>query len=226
MRVIAVRAGLVVSAVAAALLAFWLTFPDTMTAPLRLQKLVPALGRSTISLPPVAASLYNSFASRVTTVHPHLSNFSTTSSTMGHDSASFKDAVKNRRTIYQLTKKSPISDDRIKEIVTTAIEDVPSAFNSQSARLVVLLKAEHTKFWDIVTEILKAHVPADKWKPTGDRLEGFQNAYGTVSMIFNAMVCRDTPADHSQDPLLRGPRAHCQLAAKDASIRRQVSTVV
>ncbi len=44
----------------------------------------------------------------------------------------------------------------------------------------VLLKEEHTKFWDIVTEILKALVPEDKWKHTGDRLDGFKNAYGTV----------------------------------------------
>ena len=93
----------------------------------------------------------------------------------------FKDAVQNRRTIYQLTKKSTISDDKIKDIVTTAIKDVPSAFNCQSARLVVLLKGEHDKFWGIVETILKAHVPEDKWEHTGNRLAMFKDAYGTVS---------------------------------------------
>lgn len=57
---------------------------------------------------------------------------------------------------------------------------MPSSFNSQSARLVVLLKEEHTKFWDIVTDILKTLVPEDAWEHTGQRLSGFQNAYGTV----------------------------------------------
>ncbi|EME83942.1 uncharacterized protein MYCFIDRAFT_210737 [Pseudocercospora fijiensis CIRAD86] len=98
----------------------------------------------------------------------------------GYDSLTFKDAIKNRRTIYSLTKKSSISDDRIKEIVTQAIHDVPSSFNSQSARLVVLLKEEHDKFWDVVTTILKAHVPEDKWEHTGQRMEMFQGAYGTI----------------------------------------------
>ena len=67
------------------------------------------------------------------------------SDNMTHDTTNFKEAVQHRRTIYQLTKKSTISDEKIKDILTTAVEHVPSSFNSQSARLVVLLKEEHTK---------------------------------------------------------------------------------
>ncbi|KAK5170273.1 putative nitroreductase [Saxophila tyrrhenica] len=99
---------------------------------------------------------------------------------MSFDKMNFKEAVQNRRSIYQLTKKSPISDDRIKEILSTAVNDVPSSFNSQSTRLVVLLKEEHTKFWQIVMDILKGIVPEDSWEHTGNRLNGFMNAYGTV----------------------------------------------
>ncbi|KAF7186702.1 Fatty acid repression mutant protein 2 [Pseudocercospora fuligena] len=105
-------------------------------------------------------------------------NFSSTMA--GYDSLTFKDAVKNRRTIYSLTKKSSVSDERIKEIVTQAIHDVPSSFNSQSARLVVLFKEEHDKFWDVVTTILKAHVPEAKWEHTGQRMDMFKGAYGTI----------------------------------------------
>ena len=103
---------------------------------------------------------------------------------MTHDTMDLKDAAKNRRTIYKLEKKSSISDEKIKDILTTAIKDVPSSFNSQSTRLVVLLKDEHDKFWDVVRDILKAHVPEDKWEYTGNRIAGFRNAYGTVSMPF------------------------------------------
>lgn len=99
---------------------------------------------------------------------------------MGIESMSFKDAVANRRSIYPLTKKSTISDAKIKEIVTQAIKDVPSSFNSQSSRAVVLVKGEHDKFWDIVTGILKAHVPEDKWDHTKQRMDMFSGAYGTV----------------------------------------------
>lgn len=94
---------------------------------------------------------------------------------------SFKDAIVNRRTIYQLTPKSPIPDSKIQQIVEAAVKHVPSSFNSQSARVVVLLKDEHKKFWGIVKDILKTIVPEDSWEHTAQRISGFENGYGTVS---------------------------------------------
>jgi uncharacterized protein len=96
------------------------------------------------------------------------------------DKLSFAEAIQTRRSIYQLTKASTISDSRIQEILKTVVENVPSSFNSQSARVVALLKDEHQKFWDIVENILKGIVPEDSWEHTAGRLKGFKNAYGTV----------------------------------------------
>jgi predicted oxidoreductase (fatty acid repression mutant protein) len=95
----------------------------------------------------------------------------------------FLDAVAHRRSIYTLTKSSPISDDRIEAIVSQLVKDVPSSFNSQSSRLVLLLKDEHDKFWDIVRDALKAIVPEDKWESTANRIGGFRAGYGTVSFV-------------------------------------------
>jgi hypothetical protein len=114
---------------------------------------------------------------------PTSRHFSNTSAAMASN-INYSEAVKNRRTIYNLTKKSTISDDRLKEIVTQAIKDVPSSFNSQSTRLVVLVKEKHDQFWGIVEEVLKAIVPAEKWEHTASRLKGFQNAYGTVCVCW------------------------------------------
>lgn len=102
---------------------------------------------------------------------------------MGYETLSFKDAVANRRSVYPLTKKSTIPDAKIKEVVEQAIRDVPSSFNSQSSRAVVLVKGEHDRFWEIVTGILKAHVPEDKWEHTKGRMDMFKGAYGTVCSI-------------------------------------------
>jgi predicted oxidoreductase (fatty acid repression mutant protein) len=96
---------------------------------------------------------------------------------------SFLDAVAHRRSIYTLTKSSPISDDRIEAVVSQLVKDVPSSFNSQSSRLVLLLKDEHDKFWDIVRDALKAIVPEDKWESTANRIGGFRAGYGTVSFV-------------------------------------------
>ncbi|KAJ9618792.1 putative nitroreductase [Knufia peltigerae] len=96
-------------------------------------------------------------------------------------SSSFLDSIKSRRTIYQLTGESTIPDSRIKEIVQQAVLHVPSSFNSQSTRCVVLLGEEHKKLWgDIVKPAVKAVAPAEAWPASEQRLSGFQAGYGTV----------------------------------------------
>ena len=188
-------AGVAIAAVVALASAYLLASQpplDDMTAPLH--KILPrasSFAQQVASARTYLPALQKPFAaSTSSTLHSgplRTHNFSTTTAKMTHDTITFKDAIQNRRTIYQLTKKSPISDEKIKDILTTAIKDVPSSFNSQSTRLVVLLKDEHDKFWNVVTEILKAHVPEDKWEHTEQRLAGFSGAYGTVR-IFDLTV--------------------------------------
>ncbi|QSZ31891.1 hypothetical protein DSL72_001460 [Monilinia vaccinii-corymbosi] len=98
-------------------------------------------------------------------------------------SAQFIDLLKSRRTIYALEAKSPISDSRIQEIVEQAILHVPSSFNSQSTRAVLLFKGEHEKLWDITKDVLKGVVPAENFESTAQRIGGFRKGYGTVSFV-------------------------------------------
>lgn len=90
------------------------------------------------------------------------------------------DAMKERRSIYALTKDTPISDDKIKEIVEHVVMHTPSAFNSQSARVVILLNKEHDRLWDITMEALRNVVPADQFSQTEEKIHSFKNGYGTV----------------------------------------------
>ncbi|KAH7320671.1 nitroreductase [Stachybotrys elegans] len=88
--------------------------------------------------------------------------------------------VKSRRTHYGLTKETPIPSSRIEEIVKHALLHVPSSFNSQTTRVVVLFGGEHDKLWDIVTGVLKAKIPEAKWEPTGKKMAMFKGAAGTI----------------------------------------------
>ena len=97
-------------------------------------------------------------------------------------SQQFLDIIASRRTYYQLSAKSPISDARIREIIEHALLHVPSAFNSQSVRIILLLKEEHVKLWDMIENVLKGVVPEDQFPVTEKKLSGFQAAYGTVSL--------------------------------------------
>lgn len=59
----------------------------------------------------------------------------------------FSEALKNRRTYYSITDQSPIPDQEIECIINLAVRHVPSAFNSQSTRVVLLLGKSHKKLW-------------------------------------------------------------------------------
>ncbi len=95
-------------------------------------------------------------------------------------SKEFLTAIEDRRTFYGISKEAVVSDDRIKEVIEHAVKYTPSAFNSQSARVVLLLKEHHDKLWDITKEALRKIVPADKFGPTEEKINSFKSGYGTV----------------------------------------------
>lgn len=92
----------------------------------------------------------------------------------------FFQLIENRRSYYEIDKSSPISDKEIQDIIEHSIKYVPSSFNSQSARVVLLLGENHDKLWEIVRETLRKIVPADAFASTDAKIDSFKNGYGTV----------------------------------------------
>lgn len=94
--------------------------------------------------------------------------------------SNFQNLLEKRRTIYQLGKNVSLSKDEITALVKNAVNEAPSAFNSQSSRVVILFGAEHEKVWGIAEEELRKIVPADQFASTQARLDGFKAALGTI----------------------------------------------
>ncbi|WP_110928518.1 nitroreductase family protein [Bacillus massiliglaciei] len=92
----------------------------------------------------------------------------------------FLSALKERRSIYAISSEIEVSEDRIQEIVEEAVKYTPSAFNSQSARAVVLFGGQHNKLWSITTEALRKVVPADSFSSTQEKMDMFNAGSGTV----------------------------------------------
>ncbi|KAJ5715184.1 uncharacterized protein N7483_012365 [Penicillium malachiteum] len=100
--------------------------------------------------------------------------------------ATLLELVKSRRTYYGLKAESPISDDTIEQIVQDSVLHVPSSFNTQTSRVVLLLKEEHQKVWDIAINAMEGLVaagvlPKEAFEnSTKPKLNAFRAAYGTV----------------------------------------------
>jgi uncharacterized protein len=93
----------------------------------------------------------------------------------------FKEALLHRRTYYAISNQSPVTDDKIEELIRFAITNVPSAFNSQSTRVVLLLGENHKKVWSIAKDLLQKIVPAEAFQKTEEKINGsFLAGYGTI----------------------------------------------
>src|SRR5579875_1851075 len=92
----------------------------------------------------------------------------------------FLTVLRERRSIYGISNASPIPDAKLEQIVADIVRHMPSAYNSQSTRLVLLLSKHHKKFWEIVEEVMQAVMPAESFRSAQERLQGFRNGYGTV----------------------------------------------
>jgi predicted oxidoreductase (fatty acid repression mutant protein) len=103
-------------------------------------------------------------------------------------SKDFLTAVADRRSFYGISKEAIVSEDRIKEIVEHAVKYTPSAFNSQSVRVVLLLGTQHDRLWDITMEALRKIVPAEQFGDTENRINSFKNGYGTVLFFDDSSI--------------------------------------
>lgn len=92
----------------------------------------------------------------------------------------FMTAVKERRTYYGISKEAVVSNERIHEMINEAVKYTPSAFNSQSARVVILLGDQHDKLWNLTKETLRKIVPAENFGPTEEKMNAFKSGYGSV----------------------------------------------
>ena len=92
----------------------------------------------------------------------------------------FYSAVAERRTFYGIGKDAVTTDEVIKEVIEHAVKHTPSAFNSQSVRVVLLLEKHHDKIWNITEEALRKIVPADQFAAAEVKINSFRNGYGTI----------------------------------------------
>ncbi|MBR5914094.1 MAG: nitroreductase family protein [Selenomonadaceae bacterium] len=112
----------------------------------------------------------------------------------------FVEAVRNRRSIYALGRNIPVLQSEIISAVERMTKEVPSAFNMQSARIVVTMLDHHENVWHITKSALKKIVPADKFAATEQKLNGFEAAYGTILFFESSNMIR---AMQDQFPLYK-----------------------
>ena len=93
----------------------------------------------------------------------------------------FAEALEHRRSYYSISNDSPVQDEEIVHIIRTAVKHVPSAFNSQTTRIVLLLGDEHQKLWRIVKDQLEERLSEEQYRQSEKKIDtSFSCGYGTI----------------------------------------------
>lgn len=107
----------------------------------------------------------------------------------------FEEALEHRRSYYAINSDSPVLDEEVVHGIRVAVKNVPSAFNSQSTRIVLLFGDEHKKLWDIVKETLKKRIPSEAFAKTQAKIDGcFACGHGTVLFFEDTAVVKEMQA--------------------------------
>lgn len=110
----------------------------------------------------------------------------------------FLEALKNRRSIYALGNQVDVSQKEIILMVEEVLVHMPSAFNSQTTRLVLLFDAEHTQFWDMVKSTLRAMLDDEAYAHTEKKIDGsFRSGFGTILFFEDQAVVGNMQKNYS-----------------------------
>ncbi len=109
---------------------------------------------------------------------------------MKENNMEFNEVLKARRSVYTLDKNIGVSENAIHSLLEEAVLNTPSAFNSQSARVVLLLNKNHDALWSLTKEALRKIVPVEAFKPTDDKINAFNAAFGTILVFEDQAVVK------------------------------------
>lgn len=106
--------------------------------------------------------------------------------------STFVSAISARRSQYALTDTAALSDSEIVDLIRSVAGEVPSAFNAQPQRAVVLFGADHHRLWAIVHDALRAVVKDDTaFAATEQKIAGFDAAHGTILYFDDTTVTKN-----------------------------------
>ncbi|MCD7901103.1 MAG: nitroreductase family protein [Bacteroides sp.] len=110
----------------------------------------------------------------------------------------FTEAMKHRRSYYALSNHSPLSAEEIESLINNVVTHVPSAFNSQTSRIVLLIGKHHQKLWEIVENILRDQMNGRPFDDTKAKIDkSFASGYGTVLFFEDETIVKELQKEYS-----------------------------
>ncbi len=96
----------------------------------------------------------------------------------------FMAALHKRRSIYGIAGEMPLSDAQLDGLLGEIILNMPTAFNMQGTRVVLLRGEDNQKLWRMTLDELRKVAPPAGFERTEQKIAGFAAGHGTL-LYFN-----------------------------------------
>lgn len=107
--------------------------------------------------------------------------------------STFLDLVTKRRSVYALGANSEYSQKEIENRIREVVKQVPTAFNSQTTRVVVLFDEANNKFWDHIYDVQKDILEGGMKEWMSGVVAGAKNGIGTVLFFEDLDAVKQMP---------------------------------
>lgn len=87
-------------------------------------------------------------------------------------------SLANRRSYYDIDKNMPVLENEIEEKIKAVTALVPDAFNSKSARVVIVFGEKHDLLWDEIYNAFEGKLAREK-------VDSFKAGAGTVLFLYD-----------------------------------------
>ncbi len=102
--------------------------------------------------------------------------------------------IADRRSIYALGKNIPVEEETINDFVKQCVSQCPSAFNSQTSKVVILYQNKHDALWELLADKMKQLLPPEALEDTLSKIYGFKAAYATILFYENQEIIKGLEA--------------------------------
>ncbi len=94
----------------------------------------------------------------------------------------FLQALKNRRSIYNLGTNVNLSNEEITSIISDCLKHSPSAFNYPTTNVIIAFGEKHQQIWQITTDILKEKLAKkeETFAVAHNKINKFKAGVGTI----------------------------------------------
>lgn len=94
------------------------------------------------------------------------------------------DVMRRRRSIYTIGDSCGLPDEQLIAALENVLHEVPSGWNSQSQRMVILLGDAHRRLWNEITlAALHKVTSGERWPRTQEKIHRFAAGHGTLLLF-------------------------------------------